>query len=130
MTRKSQLCFSVFVGAANRIGRGRFSSRRENILRDVTQKYFPQGATILNAKGTWLNPDTREFADEEARQVLVCAPSRAALRPWCEALMAALNQKELLVVQLGSATRFVAKKHHSRRVSQKTPASGSRGHSR
>jgi hypothetical protein len=48
--------------------------------------------------------------NEEARQVLVCAPSRHALRPWCEALLTALAQKELLIVQLGTATRFVARK--------------------
>jgi hypothetical protein len=125
MPLKSRLCFSVFVGAADRTGRGRFSSRRETALRNITKKYFPTGATILNAKGTWVDPASGEFVDEEARQILVCAPSRRSLRPWCQALLTALDQKELLVVQLGTAASFSARKPHARHKPLKRSATAS-----
>ena len=109
MTRKNQLCFSVFIGAADRTRRGRFSARRDAVVREITKNFFPSGATILDAKGTWFDPDSGEYIEEEARQILVCASSRRSLRPWCDALLQALDQKELLVVQLGTAVSFTAK---------------------
>ena len=43
---------------------------------------------------------------EESRQILVCAESLTRLRPWCRELAARLHQKELLVIELGTARKF------------------------
>jgi hypothetical protein len=75
-------------------------------LRAITQRHFPEGFTILHADGGWFDPAAGRFVAEESRQILVCAPHRRRLRPWCDELARALKQKELLVVELGPAMTF------------------------
>jgi len=109
MTRKKRICFSVFIGAS----RPRFSAGREAMLREITERHFPDGASIVHAKGRWFDPERKAFVSEEARQVLVCASSRKALAPWCAELASALDQKEFMIVQLGNAFSFRAGKKRS-----------------
>lgn len=99
-------CYSVLIGARNGPGHGKFSKRRAQIVCDITARYFPEGSSILDAEGGWFDPERRIFVREESRQVLVCASSLKALRPWCAALSRALQQRELLVVRLGPATLY------------------------
>lgn len=102
-------CFSLMLGARNTPGAGRrFRRVDEEQVRAITFRYFPDGFSIFNADGGWFDP-ARGFIAEEARQILVCAHSVRALRRWCEELARALQQKELLVVELGPAFTFKAR---------------------
>ena len=107
-------CYSLLLGARNTPGAGkRFRRSDEKRIREITFRHFPDGFTVLNADGGWFDP-ARGFIAEDSRQLLVCAPGRAALRPWCEELAAALGQKELLVVELGPASTFRSRRRRSR----------------
>ncbi len=100
-------CFSLLLGARNTPSGGkRFTRADEKRVRDITFRHFPEGFTILNAAGGWFDPK-RGFIAEESRQILVCARSVAGLRRWGTELAQALNQKELLVVELGPAWQLV-----------------------
>lgn len=99
-------CFSLLLGARNTPGAGQHFSRADEArLRAVTFRHFPSGFTVLNADGGWYDP-TRGFIEEDSRQILVCAPSLGAVRAWCGDLAAELQQKELLVVEMGPASTF------------------------
>jgi hypothetical protein len=100
-------CFSLLLGARNTPGGGKhFTAADEEEIRAVTFRHFPDGFTILNASGGWFDPQQKRFIEEDARQILVCAPASSALRPWCDELARVLKQKELLVVELGPASSF------------------------
>lgn len=100
-------CYSLLLGARNTpAATQRFSRQDDASIRDITFRHFPEGFTVLNADGGWFDPSVKEFIEEESRQVLVCAADRRQLRAWCHELAAALKQKELLVVELGSATTY------------------------
>ena len=102
-------CFSVLLGARNTPAAGKdFSKADDELIREITFRHFPNGFTILNADGGWFDPKRREFIAEESRQILVCTQRRADLRNWCRELGAALQQKELLVVEIGPAALFGA----------------------
>lgn len=99
-------CFSLLLGARNTPGAGQhFAPEDDERLREVTFRHFPAGFTVLNAEGGWFDPD-RGFIAEESRQILVCAPTLAAVRRWCRELAQVLRQKELLVVEMGTAATF------------------------
>jgi hypothetical protein len=103
-------CFSLLLGARNTPSAGQhFSRADEEQIREITFRHFPDGFTILNADGGWFDPKLG-FIEEDSRQILVCAPSHAALKNWCDDLAGALRQKELLVVELGPASAFKARK--------------------
>lgn len=100
-------CFSLMLGARHTGTRGsRFRAEDERIVRDITRRYFPDGFTILAAKGGWFDPTRNRFFTEESRQILVCALHRRLLARWCEELARTLRQRELLVVELGPAISF------------------------
>lgn len=100
-------CFSLLLGARNTpSGGSRFRRKDDALIRAVTFRHFPSGFTILKSLGGWFDPDAKKFRKEESRQILVCAPDRARLRPWCRALAEALQQKEFLLVELGPAVVF------------------------
>ena len=100
-------CYSLLLGARNTPARGkRFSRADDDIIREITFRHFPSGFTTLNADGGWFDPSTRKFLQEESRQILVCTDTAAALRRWCIELAQALQQQELLVVEVGSAVTF------------------------
>lgn len=100
-------CYSLILGARNTPAGGkRFSARDDRVIRAVTFRFYPAGFTILKSSGGWFDPDARKFKEEESRQILVCGEDRARLRPWCQALAEALQQRELLAVELGPAFTF------------------------
>lgn len=101
-------CYSLMLGARHTASPGpRFSAADDRRIRDITRRHFPGGFTILKASGGWFDPDAKEFVAEQSRQILVCA-SRRSLAPWCRELARALNQQELLVVEVGAPHRFRA----------------------
>jgi hypothetical protein len=101
-------CFSLVLGARNTPTAGQqFSPEDDARIREITFRHFADGFTILNADGGWFDPH-RGFIEEEARQIMVCATNRRALRRWCQELARELGQKELLVVELGPAFTFRA----------------------
>lgn len=103
-------CYSLLLGARNTPGHGkRFTPEDDAHIRDITFSHFPDGFTVLNADGGWYDPAGRNFIEEESRQILVCTSNRTALRHWCAALAEALQQDELLVVEMGPAVLFRAK---------------------
>jgi hypothetical protein len=107
-------CFSLLLGARNTRSAGkRFSLRDETKVHEITFRHFPEGFTVLNADGGWFDP-ARGFIAEEARQILVCATRVTTLRQWCDELAVALGQKELLVVELGPASTFKARRKQLR----------------
>jgi len=109
-------CYSLLLGARNTPAHGkRFSAADDALIRDITFRHFPAGFTILNADGGWFDPNTRTFLQEESRQILVCTDSVIALRRWCIALARALQQKELLVVEVGRAVTIHVKFPRRRR---------------
>ena len=102
-------CYSLFLGARNTSAAGkRFSRGDDARIREVTFRHFPEGFTVLNAAGGWYDPK-RGFIKEESRELLVCASSLGAVRRWCDELAWELQQKELLVVELGRALTFRAR---------------------
>lgn len=99
-------CFSLILGARNTPSAGkRFTRADEQRIREITFRHFPDGFTVLNADGGWFDPQ-RGFIEEESRQILVCAKSLRSLRRWCDELARAMQQKELLVVEVGAASAF------------------------
>lgn len=103
--REGMKCYSVMLGA-NRVRSERrtFSREDEALIRELTARHFPEGYTILNAEGGWFDPSRGRFIKEASRQILICTADRRRVRRWGHELGAALRQKELLIVQLGSAT--------------------------
>jgi hypothetical protein len=92
----------------------RFRSADDLRIREITQRHFPEGFTILAARGGWFDPGSRRFVEEESRQILVCTPA-GRLGAWCRELARELHQKELLVVELGTARKFrMGRKRRSR----------------
>jgi hypothetical protein len=99
-------CFSLLLGARRiRTGGRRFSRRDEARLHGITFRHFPEGFTVMNADGGWFDPTRGKFIREESRQVLVCTNDRRRLRAWCRELGRAFVQQELLLVEVGRATR-------------------------
>gem|GEM_PF-1282428 len=109
-------CYSLLLGARSTPGGGaRFLAADEEKLREITARHFPEGFTVLNADGAWFDPEARRFIEEEARQVIVCTNRRGTLRAWCEELATALEQKELLVTEVGRAAVFRVRSRKSAR---------------
>ena len=104
-------CYSLLLGARNTPARGKqFSQKDDALIREITFRHFPKGFTVLNADGGWYDPEARSFVEEESRQILVCTRRMPALRLWCAELAAALQQDELLVVEVGPAVQFRMKR--------------------
>lgn len=100
-------CFSLTVGARNTIAGGkRFLAADDATLRKITAGYFPEGFSILNVKGGWFDPEQNRFIKEESRQIWICTSKLKSVKHWAQALALALGQKELLLVELGRATRL------------------------
>jgi len=100
-------CFLLIIGSgSDKRSKRRFSKRSDRTIRELTEKHFPDGFTILNADGGWFDPTRKKFIEEAARQILVCTAKRSALSRWCAELARATHQKELLVVELGVARTF------------------------
>ena len=105
-----QKCFSLLLGARNTSSAGQhFSPEDDERIRSITFRHFPNGFTILNADGGWFDPSTKRFIEEDSRQILICASGIRSLHRWLADLATALRQKELLVVELGSATTYKAR---------------------
>jgi hypothetical protein len=101
-------CYSLLLGARHTASPGPcFSAADDRRIREITRRHFPGGFTILEASGGWFDPEAKDFVAEESRQILVCAPRRS-LAAWCRELARALNQQELLVVELGAPHSFRA----------------------
>jgi hypothetical protein len=94
--------WSVLIGARQARRGGRFSRTDDRLLQTITAKYFPAGYTILEARGGWFDAATRRFIREDSRQILVTSDGMRTVRAWANALRIALNQKELLLIQMGS----------------------------
>jgi hypothetical protein len=106
----SQKCFSLMLGARNTPAAGqRFAPADDERIRSLTFRHFPDGFTILNASGGWFDPAQKRFVEEDSRQIMVCAPGTRSLRRWLDELARALNQKELLVIELGPVATFTSK---------------------
>ena len=100
-------CWSLMVGSRSLARKRRtFAPADDRHLREITTRHFPTGYTILHADGGWFDPARGKFVREESRQVLICSAELAAVRRWAQELGAALQQKELLVVELGRAVRW------------------------
>jgi hypothetical protein len=110
--RRMMKCFSLILGARNTSAAGtRFLKRDDALIRSLTARHFPDGFTILAADGGWFDPARKAFVEEASRQILVCSRKQASIRAWCADLAHALNQKELLVVELGIARTFRYRKN-------------------
>jgi hypothetical protein len=105
MAKKAQRltrCFSLLIGARNTPRGGeRFQRADERTIRKLTVKYFPNGFTILNAKGVWYDAEKKKFVREESRQILISTSNRRLLLAWGRRLGRELSQKELILVELG-----------------------------
>jgi hypothetical protein len=98
-------CYSMMLGARRvRSERRTFSRADESRIREITTRHFPEGYTILNAEGGWFDPSRAQFIKEASRQILICTGQPRRVRRWASELGVALRQKELLIVQLGTAT--------------------------
>jgi hypothetical protein len=118
-------CFSLMLGARNTPAAGRrFLKKDDALIRSLTARHFPDGFTILDADGGWFDPGRKSFVEEASRQILVCAGARGAIRAWCADLASALGQKELLVVELGTARTFRFKPRPAANVSRGSDRTG------
>lgn len=98
-------CFALALGAPPGRSR-RFSGRDDLRLQALTKRHFPEGFSILAAKGGWYDPARNRFIVEESRQITVRARHARVLAGWCRELAEAFRQKELLVIELGRARTF------------------------
>jgi hypothetical protein len=109
-------CYSLTLGVRNLTG-ARWRYRDEEVVKQITQRHFPDGFTILRAAGGWFDPARRRFVRESSRQVLVSTTDVKRLRPWCRDLAMALHQKELLLIELGPARVYRFDRHPVRQLS-------------
>jgi hypothetical protein len=100
--------YSLLVGS--KAGQRRFSAVDEQRLRTITARHFPDGFTILDADGVWYDPETKKFSREAARQILVCTQKVSHVRRWSQEIGKALQQRELLLVETGSAKKIRVEK--------------------
>ena len=108
-------CYSLLLGARNTPAAGkRFLRRDDALVREITARHFPDGFTILSAEGAWYDRERGTFIEEDSRQILITTRDRAKLRAWSQELGEALQQKELLVVELGRASVFPIKRRPGR----------------
>src|SRR5215216_4138391 len=103
LSGRANECYAVLIGS--RRGRG-FSKRDERELQTITRKYFPEGFTIIETQGGWWNAETATFVRETSRQIQVCSQKRKRVNTWAQALGRKLDQKEILLVKVGSARRI------------------------
>jgi len=100
-------CFSLLLGARNTPAAGKhFTPADDEQIRSLTFRHFPAGFTILHASGGWFEPTRKRFVEEDSRQILVCTSDVRSLRPWLDDLAGALQQKELLVIELGKPMTY------------------------
>jgi hypothetical protein len=100
--------YSILIGSPNTTRR--IARREERALQTIVARHFPNGFTILDAKGAWHDARRRSFRKEDARQVLVCTAQPRKLAACCRELGAALRQQEIVVFAIGAARRFVLPK--------------------
>lgn len=109
--------YAVSVGARNSAAAGhRFSARDERLIRKVTRAYFPNGFTILEARGGWWDPDKKNFVREETRQIQVNSSSWPAVRRWALHLGRTLGQKEIVVARTGTAVTLAVHAPAKKRI--------------
>ncbi len=107
-------CYSLTIGSRNlsdsttaqpepkaNLSSRKFSLRDERTIRKITARYFPEGSTILEASGSWFDQSEGRFIREQSRQILVCAEKREQLKGWYNELCYAMQQKSLMLVELG-----------------------------
>jgi hypothetical protein len=95
-------CFSLIIGSRNTPGAAaKFRKRDDKTIQDITKRHFPMGSTIVKNSGSWLNPATGLFIDEESRQVLVCANASSELKGWYNQICYAMQQDALMLIELG-----------------------------
>jgi hypothetical protein len=100
-------CFSLLLGARNTPSAGKhFTPADDEQIRSLTFRHFPAGFTILNASGGWFDPTHKRFVEEDSRQILVCTSDVRSLRPWLDDLASALQQNELLLIELGKSVTY------------------------
>ncbi len=108
-------CYSLLLGARNTPAAGkRFLRRDDTRVREITARHFPEGFTILSADGGWYDRERAAFIEEDSRQILITTGDRRKLRAWSRELGEALQQKELLIVELGRASIFSIKRRPAR----------------
>lgn len=105
-------CFALAIGARN--SRRRFSAADDRLLQATTERYFPNGFTVMETNGGWFDPKQKRFIKEESRHITVQAPHVRALKEWCRELAKALSQTELLVIETGVARTFRFKASRNR----------------
>ena len=124
-------CYSLTIGSRNTPGAAaKFSATDEATIQKITAKHFPLGSTILEASGNWLDPATGMFVREESRQILVCATTREDLKGWYNELCYAMQQKQLMLVELGPVDFINADPVKLRALQTKVKASTITGTSR
>lgn len=78
--RRPVRCWSLLIGSQRLRTRSSFSRADERLIQRITAEHFPEGYTILAARGGWYDPARRRFIREATRQVLVTAASLAQAR--------------------------------------------------
>lgn len=101
--------YSLIVGARTVSGSVRFEPSQEKRLLDITREHFPDGFTLLCARGGWWNASTHRFEKEESREVRVVSANNAKVVQWARAVGTALKQKEVLVTEIGRVRRLFLK---------------------
>lgn len=121
-------CWSILIGARRIGSRRSFTADDELRLQAITADHFPNGYTILEAKGGWFDPTSRRFVREDSRQILVTSASFPAVKTWAIALGSALRQKEIILVKVGN-TRRIRIRHADRRTKAPKSRASSAGDS-
>ena len=96
--------YSVLIGSRN--ASGHFARDDEKLIQEITARHFPEGFTILVADGGWYDASAKVFRREAAREILVCTQHGRRTGAWCRELAQALGQKEILLIESGTAKRF------------------------
>jgi len=68
----AELLFGHRIGAQGRVGEGAW---RHFLVREITPR-FPDGLTIIEAKGQWRDPTTGRIVREPASVVMIALPGK------------------------------------------------------
>ncbi len=99
--------YSICIGARHTRGGGkRFHPADQRLIEAITQKHFPAGFTITNAKGGWFDAALGKLVKEESRQIIVGGGEGRKIARWCRDLAIALNQREIVAVKLGTMSVY------------------------
>jgi hypothetical protein len=108
--QKAALTAQLFFGRDIK-GRSPLTDQEwEDFEADTISKQLPEGFTVFDGQGEWLNPQTKAIVHEKTKILLVTAPSSPALQKKLSAIIEAykgrFNQQSVLLITTPGCAKF------------------------